>query len=220
MTEAVAVPVELEAKSTSLTVQARQFPAIRDADQYRDAVNLGRSLKAMINGITDFWTPLISSAYAQHKALVARRNSMTSPVEGALNVIDDLTKAFDREQERVRQEAERACAAELKRMADEVAMQTASSLQEAGDAAGAQQVIEQAITAPPPPVIMPKMVPKVAGKTTRDNWKFRIVNESLIPREYMEPAESKIGQVVRALKEKANIPGIQVYNDPVNSWKG
>ena len=63
------------------------------------------------------------------------------------------------------------------------------------------------------PVVIPKAVPKVTGMSIRDNWKFRVTNEKLIPREYLKVDEVKIGQVVRALKSSANIPGIETYNE-------
>lgn len=63
------------------------------------------------------------------------------------------------------------------------------------------------------PVVIPKAVPKVTGMSIRDNWKFRVTNEKLIPREYLKVDEVKIGQVVRALKSSTNIPGIETYNE-------
>lgn len=54
----------------------------------------------------------------------------------------------------------------------------------------------------------------VKGISTRDNWKFEIINAAIIPREYLIPDAAKIGGVVRAMKSSANIPGIRVYNEP------
>lgn len=65
-----------------------------------------------------------------------------------------------------------------------------------------------------PPVVIPKTVPKMSGGPVyRTIIKFRIINTSLIPRQYMKPDEVKIGQVVRALKREASIPGIEVYEE-------
>jgi len=47
----------------------------------------------------------------------------------------------------------------------------------------------------------------------RKVWKYRIVNEALIPREYLTPDLQKIGSLVRGFKEKFNISGIQVYEE-------
>jgi hypothetical protein len=63
--------------------------------------------------------------------------------------------------------------------------------------------------------VIPKSVPKVAGISMRENWKFRIVNEKLIPREYLKVDDVKIGAIVRALKGATNIPGIEAYNESI-----
>jgi hypothetical protein len=55
-------------------------------------------------------------------------------------------------------------------------------------------------------------VPEVA---VRDVWKFAIVDADAIPREFMIPDEAAIGKVVRALKEKTNIPGVAVFNEQI-----
>jgi hypothetical protein len=72
-------------------------------------------------------------------------------------------------------------------------------------------VIEQAVAAPAPVVVIPKTIPKQEGISTRKTWKFRIVDTAKIPREYMTVDEVKIGQIVRAMKELSNIPGVEVY---------
>jgi len=60
------------------------------------------------------------------------------------------------------------------------------------------------------PIVLPPDE-KVKGISIREVWKFKIEDEKLIPREYLSVDESKIGQVVRALKDATNIPGILVY---------
>jgi hypothetical protein len=69
-----------------------------------------------------------------------------------------------------------------------------------------------------PPVVVLKSVPKVAGISMTKQWKFRIVDESKIPRQYLCVDEQKIGAVVRAMKAAANIPGIEIFSiDSVSS---
>ena len=56
---------------------------------------------------------------------------------------------------------------------------------------------------------------KAEGVSLRENWTFEIVDESLIPREYLIPDEVKIRKVVVALKDKTNIPGVKAINRPI-----
>lgn len=52
--------------------------------------------------------------------------------------------------------------------------------------------------------------PKMQGTSVRNRYDFDIVDANLIPREYLLVDTAAIGRVVRALKEKTNIPGIKV----------
>lgn len=51
---------------------------------------------------------------------------------------------------------------------------------------------------------------KLQGTTIRNRYDFDIVDVNLIPREYLLVDTAAIGKVVRAMKEKTNIPGIKV----------
>jgi hypothetical protein len=60
-------------------------------------------------------------------------------------------------------------------------------------------------------------VPKVAGIKGRVNWRFRIINVLAIPGRFLQPNEQRIGEMVRATKDKAKAeaecPGIEVYSE-------
>jgi hypothetical protein len=210
---------ELEKQSTSLVVRAQTCSQITTTDQYTQVVELGRALRAMKDGIEEYWSPLVADAHKQHKALIARQNEMLKPVESAIGKLKALISTYEYEEERKRKEAERIAAEALRKQQEAEAMLEAQRLQAAGDSMGAESVIEQAIAAPPPPVILQSTVPQVQGKSSRQQWKFRITNEALIPREYLCVDEQKLGAVVRALKDKARIPGIEVYPDAVVSFR-
>lgn len=54
------------------------------------------------------------------------------------------------------------------------------------------------------------IVPEVKGITVSDDWAFEIEDASKIPQEYLVPDLKKIGKVVKALGDMANIPGVVV----------
>jgi hypothetical protein len=58
---------------------------------------------------------------------------------------------------------------------------------------------------------VPKVVPKVDGVSAREIMKFEIVNEALIPRQYLMVNEKAIGAYGRAAKAAARIPGVRFY---------
>ena len=64
-----------------------------------------------------------------------------------------------------------------------------------------------------PDSIMERLNKKQEGIVVVCAWKYRIINEALIPRQYLEVNESAIRKVVNALQEKTEIPGVEVYED-------
>lgn len=52
--------------------------------------------------------------------------------------------------------------------------------------------------------------PKLQGTSVRNRYDFDIVDVNLIPLQYLIVDTAAIGKVVRALKDKTNIPGIKV----------
>jgi uncharacterized protein YhaN len=97
-----------------------------------------------------------------------------------------------REQERLRKQAE-----EDERKAKELA---------------AQQAAEAAKNVPV--VKVKAAVPKVSGIKALVNWKFRIVDASKLPRQFLMPDEVAIGQEVRRLKKEGEvIPGVEAYSE-------
>ena len=67
---------------------------------------------------------------------------------------------------------------------------------------------------PPKPTVVEKSVPKIQGRSYRKGrWVFEIMDESLIPRQYLMVNESAIRSVVNGLQSGAKIPGVRVYQD-------
>ena len=114
--------------------------------------------------------------------------------------------------EELRKEAEAA------RAAGE--LQAAARLESRADSADAKadSVEMQARMVPTP--ILNREPPKVAGLSTRENWNFRIVDPAKLPREYLMPDEAAIRGVVKAMKGRANIPGVEVYRDDIVAGTG
>ena len=46
-------------------------------------------------------------------------------------------------------------------------------------------------------------------------WRFTVIDEDKIPRKYLSPDLTKIGQLVRAMKSATDIPGVQAFEDSI-----
>jgi hypothetical protein len=104
------------------------------------------------------------------------------------------------------------------RAAGELKARDAAKLQKQADAdaEAARKLAEQeaAKTAAAVPVVkVEASIPKVAGSKNQTYWKFKIVDPTLIPREYLVPDKVAIGQEVCRTKAETRIPGVEVYSE-------
>lgn len=70
---------------------------------------------------------------------------------------------------------------------------------------------EAAARVAPKPVAVPEPV-KLQGNFNRTTWRAEVVDESLIPREYLMVDEMKLNLIAVALKETFNIPGAKAVS--------
>lgn len=199
---------DLETRALSLPEQARTI-SIVTAHDYERAGEFLLTVKDLRKEIQETFGPLKEKAWAAHKAIVAEEKRHEDPLIKAEGIVKPLMVAWDREQARIREEEERRLREEARKREEERQLQAAIEAELEGNKAEAEAIIAEPVYVPP--VVLPKATPKVVGIATKTNWKFRITDISKIPREYLCPDEVKIGQMVRALKEQFNVPGIEAY---------
>lgn len=111
---------------------------------------------------------------------------------------------------------DKARAAEIKREeAARIEREKLEAAQMAAEIAAAEAA--PIIVAPPPPVAKATMT---EGVSTRQVWKFRIVDADAVPRQFCIPNEQAIGAFVRSMKENAKIAGVEVYSETVIASRG
>lgn len=203
---------------------ARNLPATILALRVVD----GRTYELMANGrallkkawqfFEDRSRPRISEAHEHWKNLLADLKEDHEEIDKALVYANQQLSVYEAEQERIAKLKQAEIDAENKRKTDEEKLQLAELAEKAGDKQLAAEILDAPDEAPP--VIVAKDVPKVAGLSYREDWKFEVVHADLIPDEYWIIDEKKIGGVVRALKQTCNIPGIRVYSIKVPIGRG
>lgn len=182
-------------------------------------------IKAMRKKIADKMDPLIAAAFDTHKKAIGLKKESEQPLIVAESWLNGQISTYTQEQERIRKdEVDRLRKIEeskelAKRKEEEKnKLAEAEILEAAGMKDEAAQLVSEAIQQNEAPLavkIPEPLTPKVAmrGMAMQTYYHFEIVNESLIPREYLIPDESKIGGVVRSAKGKITIPGIRVWSD-------
>lgn len=188
-----------------------QALAIRviDAETYAQAGEIFNLIIAWEKKTKERWDPLCRKADEAHKALTAERAKELAKVKPLKEYINKEQTTWNLEQERKRKEKEEQLRIETLKREEEERLKAALQAEAEGNKAEAEAILEEPVFVPTP--IVEKTVPKVAGQTMTTTWRWRILDERLIPREYLIVDEMKINGVVRALHGKTNIPGIEPY---------
>jgi seryl-tRNA synthetase len=206
-------------RALTIPEQARSIEITSNED-YTRAGELLLIIKDLRKQIDSTFDPIIKKQHEAHKEAVAQKKKVDAPLVEAEGIIKPRIASWNAEQERIRREEE-ARLREIARKeeeerrlaealaAEEEAKRNGASREEA--AAEVETILNEPVYVAP--VIVPKSTPRVQGISTVTRWKFRVVNPTVVPREYLVVDEQKIGGVVRAMKDATNIPGIEVYSE-------
>lgn len=217
---------------------------VTDATSCADAVALRSTIGALKTEIEASFEPSKAYYFQKHKEVCAEehklldqlidpRNSRNpNTIDGKLCVaIQTWTEAEDarrREQERV--EADR-----LRKEDEARAAAEAAAAESIGDLPLAAAILEEAIAAPTRTVVLPNVRSEVRGLKTKRYWRWRfaggpnkvkdIIKETppavvaktmgILPRTFLMPDVKLIDDYVDAMKDRAAIPGVQVYFEDV-----
>lgn len=97
-----------------------------------------------------------------------------------------------------------------KREADKMRKEAEAAAALAKQEAAKQELLDRQVE----DVIVKPNIPTVAGVPSRTNYKFRVIDATKVPRQYLCPDEVKIGRDVRDWKKTGEvIPGIECYVD-------
>lgn len=176
--------------------------------ELESASALLREVKAVQKAAAEAQKALTQPLEHEKKGIIAFfRERITSKLDDYERSLKRMIVGYQQEQERIRREQQRIAEEQARKERERLAKRAAAA-EAKGQAEKAEQLQEQAQTvvapvAPPPP--------KVSGISSREVWRFEVVDPEAIPRTYLVPDDKKIGQVVRALKGDAEIPGVRVY---------
>jgi septal ring factor EnvC (AmiA/AmiB activator) len=182
-----------------------------DNDTYLQASELLKSLKELEKRIKDYFKPLKEQAHKAWKAVCDRENAEIEKLQPSMRYLNTQLTQYNLEQERKRQEEEARLRREAEKVEEERRLQEALEAEKTGNIKEAEAILEEKTFIPSP--IVEKTIPKVKGQTMTTIWRWRVIDVNIVPREYMQVNEIAVNQIVKALKSKVNIPGIEVYQE-------
>jgi hypothetical protein len=201
--------VKPEAKNLVLKVDAFETEVvIRNNDDLREISDELKQIKTLYNCLDTERKTATKPLDESKKKIMDWFRSPMERLEKAENTRKQAILAFQREQERIRLEAERKLQAEADKKRQE-ALQKAEAVREAGKDDKAEKYIEKAAAIVAP--ILAPTVEKVAGISTKKVWKYRVTDTALIPREYLIVNDKMLGEVARATKGALKVSGVEFY---------
>lgn len=214
--------VEQVAQKASLLVQNAQSIKVIDVTTQHQASEMLLAIARLRKEVADTFEPMKAAAFKAHRTICEQEKKHDQPLADAERAVKSQIGSFVAEQQRLAREAEEAlrkaaleaAEREARAEAERRAIDDAIALEEMGDAEGAQAVLENPAPAPvryvaPAPVA--PVIAQVSGVSTREDWDFRIVDESLIPREYLDVNVPALRAVAKTTKGKAKVPGVEFF---------
>lgn len=192
--------VELQHESSQLTIEAQKYDVVNQTayshagNFLKQCINLKKQIELFFEPTIENFKKAKAEADAGRKAEIDRMNRYLSPVEEAINIVQRKCKDFENEAEKKRLEEQKIKDEEAKKQA------------EIEKAWGEENPVVEAEKAKP-------VIAKVSGLGIRRTWQWKIVNEELIPREYLKIDEVAINKVVREQQGNTKIEGIEVFYD-------
>ena len=214
---------EVEQRALTLPEKATHIQ-IMDAETFKEAAEFTLTLRAVKKEIDNTFDPIVKKAHEAHKEAVAQKKKVMEPVEQAQKIIDRKIGDFHAEQERIRKAEEDRLRKEAEEQArkeeEERRLEEAARLEQEGDSAMADAILEAPIL--PQPVVVPKVAtqaPKVEGLSVSKIYKGEVVNlaqliqavaQGRAPIGLLEVNQTALNGMARALKEAFNVPGCRV----------
>ena len=222
--------VDKVSRKTDLLVQNASTIQVVDPTTQRQASEFLLAIASMRREIAETFKPMKDAAYRAHRVICDQEKALDSPLQQAEAKVKGSIGTFVAEQRRLalkaeeeaRQVAMEQARLEAQRIAQEQAIEDAMVLEAQGNIAAAEAVLANPAPAPIQYVAPAPVAPQVAtvsGVSMRTDWDFRIVNETLIPREYLLVNEQAIRAICKSTKGRATVPGVEFFPKQVVSAK-
>jgi hypothetical protein len=217
-TAVVDVRTRLAESADARIAEARTFQ-VTDVETYRRAAEQMLVIKALRSEVNEVFDPIIADANRAHKTALAQKAKVDSPLAEAEELYKVKMGAYDDDQRRIQREEERRRRELAERQAAEEREREIEDAEKQGATVDEIKVIAEAPLRVAPVIVTPA-VPRVAGISSRENWKWEVEDKLKLDRfiaanpmysNLTVVNSSAVTNLVRSLKSATKIPGIKVW---------
>lgn len=209
---------EAKQNEDNKALQARAASIVIENDQqYQEAAEIGKEIKRRAKMVADLFQPIKEAANKAHKAACAREKEMLLPLQNAERAIKASMSAYTMQQERKRREAEEAARREREEQARKM-LEEAVAMEEKGQAAAADAILEDAQIMAETPVAVAAPAPVTKGVTTKKVWDIQITDPGAVPITVagvvIRPIDTAtIKKLANTSKGQIQIPGVKIIEN-------
>ncbi len=209
---------ELETQALSVPERAKAI-TVKTATEYGAACELLKTIKGLRFDIESTFKPIRESAHATWKATIRQQEVVEQPLQEAENLLKPQIAAYLREEERKRHEEQMRIQKAEREREERERLEKAVILDEIGETAMANQVLEEEVYIPP--VILPKTAPKVAGISMRGTWSAQVtdlmqlvkaVAAGAAPIQCLTANMVHLNQQARSMQDALRYPGVRAIS--------
>ena len=179
--------------------------------------------KTLEDEIFAYLDPPRAKAYEDYKYHKQRLDDAIKPLQNARQIYKQKCIAWDQEQERIRQEAQRKAEEAARLRAEEEALAAALAAEQEGDKETAEAIIAEPVQVAP--VIVPKTAPAASRLSAgREVWSAEVVNLMDLCKAIVAgkasinlilPNQPALNKMASAMKSTLAIPGVRAVSKKV-----
>jgi hypothetical protein len=219
----IAVPDEQKVQAEMLPLVARaQALVVTNQEEHGHAQEFLVEATRFERVVVELFETPKQLAFQAHRSICDLEHKLLDPVRAAKKTAAAAITRYEAE------ERERALAEQLRlqeearRQAEARAMAEAEAAEAAGDPELAEQVLEDATTAPAPPVYVAPKVASTIGVTSRTVWRAEVTNLQAFVKHVaanphllnlIEPNMTALNGMARSLRGVMNIPGVRAVSE-------
>lgn len=172
-----------------------------------------KGIKGLQKKVSETFDPIVDKAHQSHKESISQRDKYLKPLQELERKYKVAISDFNKRIEAAQREREQVANESLAKVAEAKRQELLNKANESSNVWESEVFKEQAKEVKPITVDVQKKVIESEGLSLRKNWKARIVDFDLIPREYLIANESLLNKVAKESEKESHIPGVEFYND-------
>ena len=212
----------IEKRTQDLSTQAEGI-VILTQGHYEKANDFLRAVKGLQKEIHSTFDPIVSAAHKTHQEATSKRKEHLEPAISAERVVKSKMIVYSDEQERLRQIEQRKidakARAEEERKRKELEAR-AEKWAAKGKTAKAEELQEQAEEVEVAAPVIAVKIDKIKGVSFKENWSAIVVDETKVPREYMQVNTMALNRIAKATRGSIKIAGVEWKMEKILASRG